>query len=276
MGEAFHFTPVSMATVFEPGLISRALLVGISSIPSSFEDWSLYGRVYALLCGLFRMRGALFEHNPSVLPSGCGFSSVLYGRSKWPVLCLCGLLLLFVTRVSATSNALSFVRGEERWCVSCSSPQRYPLLFDTSLSSPSFTSVLFRQVLFGELLITSFLVALFFLPPAVSCIHPQFFLDHWRGSGKSRTGAPTFQTPLCRRLEGGQMLVRCIVSHCLLFWLFFCLPCLCRYFFCLFAFVCLLALLLVLEIFLGRSCLSFISSISFASALLTCLVPIIS
>merc|ERR1712100_828621 len=49
----FHFTPVSMATVFEPGLISRALLVGISSIPSSFEDWSLYGRVYALLCGCF-------------------------------------------------------------------------------------------------------------------------------------------------------------------------------------------------------------------------------
>ena len=177
-GAAFHFTPVSMATVFEPGLISRALLVGISSIPSSFEDWSLYGRVYALLCGLFRMRGALFEHNPSVLPSGCGFSSVLYGRSKWPILCLCGLLLLFVTRVSATSNALSFVRGEERWCVSCSSPQRYPLLFDTSLSSPSFTSVLFRQVLFGELLITSFLVALFFsfhLPSVVST-HSSFWI----------------------------------------------------------------------------------------------------
>ena len=175
---AFHFTPVSMATVFEPGLISRALLVGISSIPSSFEDWSLYGRVYALLCGLFRMRGALFEHNPSVLPFGCGFSSVLYGRSKWPILCLCGLLLLFVTRVSATSNALSFVRGEERWCVSCSSPQRYPLLFDTSLSSPSFTSVLFRQVLFGELLITSFLVALFFsfhLPSVVST-HSSFWI----------------------------------------------------------------------------------------------------
>merc|ERR1712232_71465 len=138
------------ATVFEPGLISRALLVGISSIPSSFEDWSLYGRVYALLCGLFRMRGALFEHNPSVLPSGCGFSSVLYGRSKW----------------------------QERWCVSCSSPQRYPLLFDTSLSSPSLTSVLFRQVLFGELLITSFLVALFFsfhLPSAVST-HSSFWI----------------------------------------------------------------------------------------------------
>merc|ERR1712173_436412 len=110
------------------------------------------------------------------------------------------------------------------------------------------------------------------LPPAVSCIHPQFFLDHWRGSRKSRTGAPTFQTPLCRRLEGGQMLVGCIVSH----WLLFCLPCLCRYFSCLFAFVCLLALLLVPEIFPGRSCLSFISSISFASAFLTCLVPIIS
>merc|ERR1712188_174928 len=106
---AFHFTPVCMATICKPGLISRAL----------------------------------FEHNPSVLPSGCGFSSVLYGRSKWPILCLCGLLLLFVTRVSATSNALSYVRREERWCVSCSSPQRYPLLFDTSLSSPSFTSVLF-------------------------------------------------------------------------------------------------------------------------------------
>ena len=47
-------------------------------------------------------------------------------------------------------------------------------------------------------------------------------------------------------------------------------------FFSAFASVCLLALLLVLEIFLGRSCLSFISSISFASAFLTCLVPIIS
>merc|ERR1711963_73415 len=70
-------------------------------------------------------------------------------------------------------------------------------------------------------------------------------------SRKSRTGAPTFQTPLCRRLEGGQMLVGCIVSHCLLFWLFFCLPCLCRYFFCLCLCVFACALLLVLEIFLG-------------------------
>merc|ERR1711963_111850 len=144
------------------------------------EDWSstFCFVVECLYHSLFRMNGVLFEHNPSVLPSGCGFSSVLYGRSKWPILCLCGLLLLFVTRVSATSNALSFVGGEERWCVSCSSPQRYPLLFDTSSSSPSFTSVLFRQVLFGELLITSFLVALFFsfhLPSAVST-HSSFWI----------------------------------------------------------------------------------------------------
>jgi hypothetical protein len=171
LGGAFHFTPVRMATVCEPGLISRALLVGIASIPSSLEDWSLYDPVFAMFCDLFRMRGVLFEHNPSVLPSGCGFSSVLYGRTKWPIWCLCGLLLLFVTRVSATSNVLSFVRGEERWCVSCSSPQRYPLLFENSFSPPSSYSVLFHQVLFGELLITSCLVALFFsfhLPSVVS------------------------------------------------------------------------------------------------------------
>merc|ERR1712170_300457 len=107
---AFHFTPVSMATVFEPGLISRALLVGISSIPSSFEDWSLYGRVYALLCGLFRMRGALFEHNPSVLPSGCGFSSVLYGRSKWPILCLCYSSLCHLKRSFLRERGRAMVR----------------------------------------------------------------------------------------------------------------------------------------------------------------------
>merc|ERR1711963_849828 len=152
----------------------------------------------------------------------------------------------------------------------------YPLLFDTSLSSPSFTSVLFRQVLFGELLITSFLVALFFsfhLPSVVST-HSSFWI-----TGKEVEKAERERLPFRLLFVGDSREVKCWLDA------LFPIACCSGYFsvcracvdiFSAFASVCLLALLLVLEIFLGRSCLSFISSIAFASAFLTCLVPIIS
>merc|ERR1712100_699751 len=98
------------------GLISRALLVGISSIPSSFEDWSLYGRVYALLCGLFRMRGALFEHNPSVLPSGwflvCLVRTiqVAYFVSLWFTFTLCYSSLCHLKRSFLRERGRAMVR----------------------------------------------------------------------------------------------------------------------------------------------------------------------
>merc|ERR1712151_1374585 len=90
---AFHFTPLAMATVLLAGLISRALLVG-SSIPSSFEDWSIYAPV-ASFCDLYGLYGALFEHKPSVLPLGCGCLFILYRQAKWPS--LLGYLSIDVT-----------------------------------------------------------------------------------------------------------------------------------------------------------------------------------
>ncbi len=144
--KAFHFTPLAMATVLLAGLISRALLVG-SSVPSSFEDWSIYAPV-ASFCDPYGLYGALFEHNPSVLPLGCGCLFILYRQAKWPSLLgyLFGLMLLFVTRVSSFSSTVSsLARGEEQWG-SCCSLLGYLKLFDTT-SPSSKKSVLFRQLL---------------------------------------------------------------------------------------------------------------------------------
>merc|ERR1712137_313701 len=181
---AFHFTPVGTDTVSSPGLTLRVLRVGLHHIPSSFEDWSPYV-CSAVLCGLFGLLRALFEHNPLVLLLGCGSSSVFDGRFKWPSCCLCGLPLLFVTRVSASLTARFLVRGEERWCVSCGSPLGRSKLLNTSSSSPT-KSVLFRHS-------TPFSGALcFFLQlPSVVSTHSSFGSLSWEKNNRI-FGAPTF------------------------------------------------------------------------------------